>query len=871
MAEWNPRANEIFLEALKRPAGLARAAFLAEACRDHERLKAQVLELLDGNDRAGDFLSSPAPELPQFDFDAPRSEQLGTIIGKYKLLQEIGEGGMGVVYMAEQCQPVRRTVALKLLKPGMDSRQVVARFEAERQALALMDHPNIARVFDAGTTCSTSTETTARARGGDGERGRSGEVDLNGSVSPSPPLPLSPSPSTGRPYFVMELVKGIPITKYCDEHRLTPRERLELFIPVCKAVQHAHQKGIIHRDLKPSNVMVARYDDQPVPKVIDFGVAKAVGPRLTEQTMFTEFGAVIGTLEYMSPEQAQLNQLDVDTRSDIYSLGVILYELLTGTTPLERKRSKDSSIMEVLQMIREDAPPSPSTRISTAQGLPTIAANRNVEPSKLSSLVRGELDWIVMKAVEKDRNRRYATANSLASDVERYLANEPVEASPPSAAYRFRVFMRRNRAAMIVAAVVAACLVVTTIVSLWQASQARHAELLAEERLAGEQEARRQATAALIYLLGDKAKAEEWDDIVAQIAAIDPSRPSEISAVARSLRSMAKQENSGGNYRQAERLARRAIALHRADADDHHLDMAESLHTLGFALWNQKKLDEADGAYQEALRVYREHYRDSAWHVLFPSRGLLSIAQARGDERTIDEIRARAEQVLKHSDSDIHTLGQSTLIFVALEQWKQAEECVARTIELDPMTAHPRHHLALLQLMQKDHEGYRATCQASLVQGEELADFNTHFVVAWTCLLAPESGVELERINTLVKNAQDGSPTNEFYKQAAAIALYRSGRYEEAEDRFRQLIQANAGSHVLPLHPAIARFFLAMNQQQQNRPNEAQSSLELAQNESEIVRQNQQVSWVHQLALKLWWEEAEQVVLGADHQAGVSQ
>jgi serine/threonine protein kinase len=310
---------------------------------------------------------------------------------------------MGVVFMAEQSRPVQRTVALKIIKPGMDTRQVIARFEAERQALALMDHPNIAKVLDAGTT------------------------------------------DTGRPYFVMELVKGMPITKYCDDRHLTPRARLELFIPVCQAVQHAHQKGIIHRDLKPSNVMIALYDGRPVPKIIDFGVAKATGSKLTERTLFTEFGAILGTLEYMSPEQAELNQLDVDTRADIYSLGVLLYELLTGTTPLERKRMKATALDEVLRLIREEDPPKPSTRLSTTEGLPSIAASRGLEPTKLSGQVRGELDWIVMKALEKDRNRRYETANGFAADVQRYLADEPVQACPPSAGYRLRKFARRNK------------------------------------------------------------------------------------------------------------------------------------------------------------------------------------------------------------------------------------------------------------------------------------------------------------------------------------------------------------------------------------------------------------------------------------------
>ena len=302
MTHDDPSFDTIFCGAIEIASGEERAAFVARACGADEELRRRVERLVDAHFQAGSFLESP-PASPTVSMaSAASTEVAGTVIGPYKLLQPIGEGGMGTVYMAEQTQPVRRTVALKLIKAGMDSRQVLARFGAERQALALMDHPNIAKVFDAGTT------------------------------------------DTGRPYFVMELVKGIPITRFCDERRLTLRERLELAIPVCQAVQHAHQKGIIHRDLKPSNVLIALYDGKPVPKVIDFGVAKATGPRLTDQTLYTEFGAVVGTLEYMSPEQAELNQLDIDTRSDIYSLGVLLYELLTGSTPLERKRLKEAAI-----------------------------------------------------------------------------------------------------------------------------------------------------------------------------------------------------------------------------------------------------------------------------------------------------------------------------------------------------------------------------------------------------------------------------------------------------------------------------------------------------------------------------------------------
>jgi serine/threonine protein kinase/tetratricopeptide (TPR) repeat protein len=445
-------AEAIFFAALAKVDPAERAAYLKEACGTDAELRRQVDRLLAAHPQVGSFLQDDAAAQPSplgvaeravrggATVDAPVTECPGTVIGPYKLLQQIGEGGMGKVFMAEQTQPVQRKVALKVIKPGMDSRQVIARFTAERQALALMDHPNIAKVHDAGTT--------------GGEPGR---------VSP------------GRPFFVMELVKGVPITRYCDEHHLTPKQRLELFMPVCQAVQHAHQKGIIHRDLKPSNVLVAEYDDKPVAKVIDFGVAKATGPKLTERTMFTEFGQIVGTLEYMSPEQAKLNALDIDTRSDIYALGVLLYELLTGTTPFEKKRLQQAAFDEILRIIREEEPPRPSTRLSTTEELPSIAANRGLEPKKLSGLVRGELDWIVMKALEKDRNRRYETANGFAMDVQRYLADEPVQACSPSVGYRLRKFAKRNRRALVMCSVVLVALFAVAAVlagsALWSARQ----------------------------------------------------------------------------------------------------------------------------------------------------------------------------------------------------------------------------------------------------------------------------------------------------------------------------------------------------------------------------------------------------------------
>jgi tetratricopeptide (TPR) repeat protein len=454
-----PSRDSIVCNAVEISSPQERAKYVARACGDDAALRRQVEALVAAHFEAGSFLEQPAvaertgaytpdPAPEEKPKPAANVEGPGAVIGPYKLLQQIGEGGMGAVFMAEQTRPVQRKIAIKLIKQGMDSGQVIARFEAERQALAMMDHPNIARVLDTGATDS------------------------------------------GRPYFVMELVKGLPITKYCDERRLTPKQRLELFVPVCQAVQHAHQKGVIHRDLKPSNVLVAQYDGKPAPKVIDFGVAKATGQKLTERTLFTEFGSVVGTLEYMSPEQAELNQLDIDTRSDVYSLGVLLYELLTGTTPLERKRLKDAALLELLRIIREEEPPRPSTRLSESkESLSSISAQRQTEPAKLTKVVRGELDWIVMKALEKDRNRRYESASAFARDVQRYLADEPVLACPRSAWYRVRKFAQRNRAALTVgsALLTALAVVLCSVGWLMWDRTAKEAALDAEATRAAEE------------------------------------------------------------------------------------------------------------------------------------------------------------------------------------------------------------------------------------------------------------------------------------------------------------------------------------------------------------------------------------------------
>jgi serine/threonine protein kinase len=400
--------KSIFGRALEIKSLASRAAYLDEACRGNAALRAEVEGLLAADDRAGQFMRRPASVALAAENTLtyePLTEGPGSRVGPYKILQQIGEGGFGVVYMAEQEQPVRRKVAIKIIKPGMDTAHVVARFESERQALALMEHPNIAKVLDANAT------------------------------------------ESGRPYFVMELVKGIPITEFCDKNQLPPATRLKLFIDVCFAVQHAHHKGVIHRDIKPSNVMVTLHDGVPVVKVIDFGVAKATVQKLTERTLFTAYGQMVGTPAYMSPEQAEMSGLDIDTRSDVYSLGVLLYELLTGTTPLEAKRLRQAGYAEMQRLIREEEPPRPSTRLSSLGETATaLAGNRGLDAKGLARLLAGDLDWIVMKALEKDRNRRYGTPENFADDIKRYLAREAVLARPSPGETEKRKASKNSRA-----------------------------------------------------------------------------------------------------------------------------------------------------------------------------------------------------------------------------------------------------------------------------------------------------------------------------------------------------------------------------------------------------------------------------------------
>jgi serine/threonine protein kinase/Flp pilus assembly protein TadD len=571
LPEHNPK--DIFAEALRLTNTAERQAYLDRACAGNLALCQEVESLLSAYEQAGDFFDHTI-QLPEPDVAL---ERLGTMIGRYKLLQKIGEGGFGVVYMAEQVEPVQRKVALKIIKAGMDSKEVIARFDAERQALALMDHPGIANILDGGAT------------------------------------------EAGRPYFVMELVNGIPITDYCDRKKLPTAERLQLFMKVCHAVQHAHQKGIIHRDLKPSNVLVTLHDGEPVPKVIDFGVVKALGQKLTQKTLFTGFQHLVGTPAYMSPEQAELSGLDVDTRSDIYSLGVLLYELLTGMTPFDKETLAKAAFDEMRRMIRETEPPKPSNRLNTLSqdALGTVAAKRQAEPTKLNRLVRGDLDWIVMKCLEKDRARRYETANNVAADIEHHLNNEPVVARPPSRLYRFQKLVRRNKLAFAATGAVFAALIIGLGVSAWMFSKEKRARQIAvDARVSARLEATKSRQVARfledmlegvgpsVALGRDTKMLREILDRTAERVGKDLTDQPLVEAELR--HTLGEVYQALGDHEKAEAMFRQALKIRLRQVGSEHLDTAQSLNSLakllgGHAITGNGRLPEAEALHREAL------------------------------------------------------------------------------------------------------------------------------------------------------------------------------------------------------------------------------------------------------------------------------
>ncbi len=618
--------RDIFISALQKDDVRERQAFLDEACAGDVALCARIQGLLRAYENAGSFLERPPAEpdfLPQTGISQPdravgqpRIEKAGEVIGPYKLLQNLGEGGMGAVWVAEQTEPVQRHVALKVIKAGMDSAQIIARFEQERQALAVMDHPNIAKVLDGGQT------------------------------------------SGGRPYFVMELVKGVPITTYCDQEQLTPKERLELCIPVCQAVQHAHQKGIIHRDLKPSNVMIALYDGRPVPKVIDFGVAKATGQRLTQRTLFTEVGSIVGTLEYMAPEQAELNNLDIDTRADIYSLGVMLYELLAGSPPFTSKQLRGAAFTEMLRMIKEVEPPKPSTKLSSSEELPSIAAKRKLEPKRLTKMVSGELDWIVMKCLEKERGRRYETANGLALELRRFLDDEPVVAGPPSARYRLRKFVRRNKGAVLASTLVFLALLGGVVGITWGFIAARAAA--EEERQAKETALRRlgqiekgNEILASIFKDLDPAPSENLDAslrillgerLTKAAAQLDGEAVGDPLMVARLQRTLGESQIGLGYASQALTVLSKSRETYERILGRQDPDSLASMLILGKAYHEADRKEEALPLLELAMRLHKDTLGDAHPETLRSMSALSSLYRDLG--RTSDAA-ALAAEVLK--------------------------------------------------------------------------------------------------------------------------------------------------------------------------------------------------------------------------------
>jgi eukaryotic-like serine/threonine-protein kinase len=704
------KEESLFEAALKKPSTAERHAFLEEACAGDGALRRRLERLLAAAEHTRGILEySPGPDAADSWQPQPPLAADCVFAGRYELRQRLGAGGMGEVWVADQIQPVRRRVALKVVRTGLGSARTLARFDQERQALALMDHPNIAKVFDAGIDAGPLDHQL--------------EVTRHESDGPIPRNDAGfQSARAARPYVVMELIEGESITDYCDRAKLSPRKRLELFIPVCQAVQHAHQKGIIHRDLKPSNILVGLYDGKPVPKVIDFGIAKTTGPRLTEQSVVTEEGAVIGTLEYMSPEQAELDNLDIDTRSDVYALGVVLYELLTGTTPLQRARVKDAGLWELLRMIREVEPPRPSLRLSTTEELPSIAANRGLEPKQLNGLVRGELDWIVMKCLEKDRQRRYQTANDLAMDLERYLADLPVEASPPSAAYRLRKFLRRHRgpvAAASITFIVLAGGIIGTSIGLKLASD-RLTLVEAEKQRADEERSIAQAVDNFLQkdLLGQA-------DIANQSAAgtrnpnITVRELLDRAAHGLGTRFQGQERTEAaihltlgrayralGEYPEAQKQMERSMAIRQEKLGPTHADTLDGMQNLAGLAMDRGEHGEAQRLYQQVLEIRRNQRGPDDPDTLqsMNDLGLAYLARGQFDKAESllrDALDARRARLGPDHRDTLESVINLADLRRAREQYDQAEPLFKQGIEgwraqLGP--DHPRTLMAMNNL-----------------------------------------------------------------------------------------------------------------------------------------------------------------------------
>ncbi|MCL4210609.1 MAG: tetratricopeptide repeat protein [Phycisphaeraceae bacterium] len=747
--------------------------------------------------------------------DAPpgaASDMVGSAIGPYRLLQLIGEGGFGAVYMAEQREPIKRKVALKLIKLGMDTRQVIARFEAERQALAMMDHPNIARVLDAGASAA------------------------------------------GRPYFVMELVKGVPITQYCDTENLSTDQRLDLFIQVCHAVQHAHQKGIIHRDLKPGNVLVTLHDGRPVPKVIDFGIAKATHAELTDKTVFTEFRQFIGTPEYMSPEQAEMSGLDIDTRSDIYALGVLLYELLTGTTPFDRRRLRAAAVDEIQRIIREEEPPKPSTRLSTIMsgsmrepsgagggaaspvaGTPgssihDIARHRRSDPDRLVRELRGDLDWIVMKAMEKDRTRRYETAAGLADDVVRHMTNQPVLAGPPTTGYRFRKFARRHRGAMLAASVIAGVFLLglvgtTTGMILAMAASRRATEAQEQSKLAmiEAQEQAALSQAVIEFLNDDLLGAAEpsgaagtgrgvllrdvLDKAAARMeqAAAVGGRFADKPLVEATLRHTIARAYLGlGELEPAGRHAEQAHRVREATLGPDHENTLKALNTIGAVAMARSDHGAAEAAFSRGLERARKSLGADHPTTLGLMNNLAACYEARNRHEDAEPLFREALALSEKALGPLHNITLSSLgglanLTLSMSRYEEAYELAQRVLEGYRRAFGPDHPNTLLAL----HNLGNAA--GGLGRLEEAEAFYQDALERKTRVLGPSHPDTITTMLTL------------------AIQARRQGRHAEAEARLREVIDVSEKA-LGPEHSytLTARINIVLLLVQQNRLDDAE-------------------------------------------------
>ncbi len=771
------RDVEIFTEALALPR-FERAAYLDRACGGDSKLQRKVEALLEGHTRVGNFMETPAQTLSQRATPGiSAGEKPGDRIGHYKLLQQIGEGGCGVVFMADQQEPVRRRVALKIIKPGMDTKSVIARFEAERQALALMDHSNIAKIFDAGAT------------------------------------------ESGRPYFVMELVRGIKITEYCDQHSLTTRERLKLFVQVSQAVQHAHQKGVIHRDIKPSNILVTESEQgDALPVVIDFGIAKATtNQQLTDKTLFTAFEMLIGTPAYMSPEQAALTSVDVDTRTDIYSLGVLLYELLVGSTPFDTGELLKAGLDEIRRVIREQEPVRPSTRLSklTDADLTSVAQCRHSEPPALIRAVHGDLDWIVMKALEKDRTRRYPTANGLALDIQRFLTNETISARPPSKLYRLQKAVLRNKLLFAGIGIIAMLLVVMLIV--------------VSASLAKERRSRREAEAASVksrevtkfleemlqgvgpsVALGEDTKMlrrilDQTAERIGQAMTNQPEVEAELCNVIASLYAEI------GNASKSEAITSRALALRRERFGADSLEAAESLNLLGMVLMVQHKLPEAERAHGEALAIRKRRLGDENANT---ATSLNALAEVYRDQRKLTEAETMAREALRIRGklfgnqhlSVADSLRNLCMIQGYRERWAEAEKTARDVVAIrrklvgndDLLVASALEDRAwALNALDKFEEAQKLDTEALVIRQKLLGDAHpdvTRTLNAIGQLLGKRG--DLQSADAMLKAVlaiqrklmgDDSAATLETFASLAKV-LQREGKRSEAESLWREAL-----------------------------------------------------------------------------------